>query len=187
MDFSDLIERPVEQHTVFTGIVVNVRQDVAAMPNGKLVKREIIEHPGGVAVLPIDGEGNVLMVRQYRYAFGRVMLEIPAGKLEPGEDADPAAAARRELREETGCLAGVFEPMGRVIPSPGIYRENLWLYFAGDLTYVGEDPDEDELLRLERVPYARARELCLSGEIEDAKTVVAVLRAERFIKQSGNT
>ena len=182
MEFSELIERPVEQHTVFEGIIVNVRQDVAALANGKLVRREIIEHPGGVAILPIDREGNVLMVRQYRYAFGRVMLEIPAGKLEPGEAADPAAAAKRELREEIGCLADVFEPMGRVIPSPGVYRETLWLYYATDLTYVGEDPDEDEFLRLERIPYGRAREMCLSGEIEDAKTIAAILRAERFLK-----
>ena len=184
MDASELVERQVETHTVFRGIIVNVRQDVAAMPNGKLVKREVIDHPGGVAILPLDAEGNVLMVRQYRYAFGRVMLEIPAGKLEPGEDADPAAAARRELREEVGVTAGVFEPMGKVIPSPGVYRENLWLYFAGDLRYVGDDPDEDELLRLERIPYEKAREMCLSGEIEDAKTIAAILRAERFIKEN---
>ena len=182
MNDTELIERTVERHVAFEGIIVNVRQDTVELPTGKLARREVIEHPGGVAILALDG-GDVLMVRQYRYVFSRMMLEIPAGKLEPGEAADPRKAALRELREETGCVCDVFESMGQVIPSPGIYRETLHLFFASGLHYVGEDPDEDEFLRLVRIPYEKVREMCISGEIEDGKTVAAVLRAERFLQK----
>jgi len=176
----ELTERQIVKNVVFRGKIVNVRQDTAEIPGGKHALREIVEHPGGVCVLPIDEDGNAILVRQFRYAFMKEMLEAPAGKLEPGED--PAEAARRELREETGCICSGFEFMGKIAPSPGVYAEALWLYLATGLEYVGEDPDEDEFLKLEKVPLEKVREMCVSGEIEDAKTNILVFRAAEKLK-----
>lgn len=171
----DLTERELERKTVFHGIIIDVRQDTVELPDGTSAVREVVQHPGGVSIVAVDERMNALMVRQYRYAMGREMLEVPAGKLELGED--PAQAARRELREETGCVCSGFEALGRVAASPGVYSETLWLYLATGLEYVGEQPDEGEFLKIERIPLSELRKRCLSGEIEDAKTNIAVLRA----------
>ncbi len=134
-----------------------------------------MDHPGGVCVLAIDSQGRALLVRQFRYPYGQVLTELPAGKLEYGED--PDAAARRELREETGAAAGDFRSLGELYPSPGYCGEIIRMYLAKDLSFADARPDEDEFLDVERVPFSQLVEQVLSGEIRDAKTIAAVLKA----------
>ena len=117
-----------------------------------------------------------MLVEQYRYVFGRTLLEIPAGKREPGED--PLTTARRELQEETGAEATHWQPLGAILPSPGCYGEVLHLYLARDLTFGATHPDADEFLQVRRLPFDTLLARCLSGEIEDGKTVAAVLKAK---------
>jgi ADP-ribose pyrophosphatase len=146
------------------------------LPDGQTSYREVIEHVDGAAVLPLDERNNVLVVRQFRYVFGRTLLEIPAGKLDPGED--PVIGALRELREETGAVPDTFLPLGRILPAPGCYGEVLHLFLARGLHMEEQHLDPGEFLNVERVPFEEMVHRCLDGEIEDAKTVVAVLKAK---------
>lgn len=176
----ELEERKLSREDIFRGRIVTVHVDTVSLPNGETAQREVVDHPGGVAVLALDEENRVLAVRQYRYPFGRVLLEIPAGKLDhPGED--PYAAGLRELKEETGAVPGVYKPLGRVLPSPGCYAETLHLYLARDLKMEEQHLDPDEFLRVERIPFDEMVRRCLAGEIEDAKTVAAVLKAKLLL------
>ena len=172
-------ERTLSREDIFHGRVITVHVDTVELPNGAASTREVADHPGGVAVLPLDGENNVLAVTQYRYVFQRPMLEIPAGKLEYGED--PYQAGLRELKEETGAVPGRYESLGKLIPSPGCYGETLYLYLARDLQMSEQHLDPDEFLNVERIPFAEMVRRCLSGEIEDAKTLVAVLKAKALL------
>ena len=173
----DLTERKLGREDKFAGRIVTVHVDTVELPGGRTATREVVDHPGGVAVLALDDDNNVLAVTQYRYPFGRTTLEIPAGKLDhPGED--PYAAGLRELEEETGAVPGRYESLGRILPSPGCYGEILHLYLARDLRMEAQHLDEDEFLNVERIPFAEMVRRCLSGEIEDAKTVAAVLKGK---------
>lgn len=171
----DMTEKTLSSERIYDGAIIHVRRDRVLLPNGRTSVREVVEHPGGVGILAVDGDGMVLLVRQYRYAFGRTLLEIPAGKREPGEE--PLVTARRELREETGVTADSWTPLGQLIASPGCYDETLYLYLAQGLHSGDTDPDEDEFLSLERMPMAELTRRCLADEITDAKTVCAVLKA----------
>ena len=171
----ELYEKPLRREEIFSGRVLHVHRDQVELPNGRTSDREIVDHPGGVGVLALDGEGNVLVVSQYRYAYGKVLREIPAGKLERGED--PYAAAMRELREETGAAADKLIPLGELYPSPGYCNEIIRIYLARNLSWGETDLDDDEFLNLERVPFRTLLEEVLSGEITDAKTCVAVMKA----------
>ena len=171
----ELYEKPLRREEIFSGRVLHVHRDQVELPNGRTSDREIVDHPGGVGILALDDENNVRTVTQYRYAYGKLLLEIPAGKLEPGED--PRAAAIRELQEETGARAGRFEALGEIYPSPGYCDEIIRLYLARDLTFGDTHPDEDEFLTLWRIPFPQLREKVLAGEVTDAKTVAAVLKA----------
>lgn len=176
----ELMERTLSREEKFQGRIVSVHVDKVALPDGRASTREVVEHPGGVAVLALDGENNVLAVRQYRYPFGRTLLEIPAGKLDhPGED--PAAAGLRELEEETGAVPGAYKPLGRILPSPGCYGEILYLYLAQNLRMGEQHLDPGEFLNVERIPFSEMVRRCLAGEIEDAKTVAAVLKAKLLL------
>ncbi|MBQ2061415.1 MAG: NUDIX hydrolase [Oscillospiraceae bacterium] len=170
----DLTERTLSSREVFHGRIVRLRVDEVRLPNGKTAKREVIDHPGGVCILALDDQRRAAVVRQYRYAFGRVMTELPAGKLEPGEE--PFSTAQRELAEEVGATAAEWTDLGELIPSPGCYAETLHMYMARGLTFRAPNPDEDEFLETEFVPLAELEEQCLSGQIRDAKTVAAVLK-----------
>jgi len=173
----DLTERKLGREDKFAGRIVTVHVDTVELPGGRTATREVVDHPGGVAVLALDDDNNVLAVTQYRYPFGRPLLEIPAGKLDhPGED--PYEAGLRELREETGAVPGRYESLGRILPSPGCYGEILHLYLARDLKMEEQSLDEDEFLNVERIPFGEMARRCLDGEIEDAKTVAAVLKAK---------
>lgn len=176
----DLTEKTLSRKDIFNGRIVNVHVDTVRLPNGAEASREVVDHPGGVAVLALDSGNNVLTVTQYRYPFGKTLREIPAGKLDRSGE-DPAAAGLRELREETGAVPGRYESLGTILPSPGCYAETLYLYLARDLTMEDQNLDPDEFLNVERVPFDEMVRLCLSGEIEDAKTVAAVLKAKLLL------
>ena len=177
----ELTERTVEHTRPYEGVIVRVDLDKALLPNGRTATREVVDHPGGVAVLPMNDDGTVTVVRQYRYPFSQVLTEIPAGKLDPGEE--PQAGALRELKEEVGARAGELIDLGAIYPSPGFCREVLYLYLARDLTYGDCCPDEDEFLEVARIPFDRLAEQAMSGAIRDGKTVTAVLKAKVLLKR----
>lgn len=137
--------------------------------------------PAGVAVLPLNDDGTVTVVRQYRYPFAQVLTEIPAGKLDPEEE--PRAGALRELKEEIGAQVGELIDLGAIYPSPGFCQEVLYLYLAKDLTYGDCCPDEDEFLEVARVPFDTLAGQVMSGEIRDGKTVAAVLKTKLLLKR----
>lgn len=177
-----LTEEKVSGEEIFKGRVVHLFRDTVRLPNGKLTTREVMRHPGAVAVVPITDEGEVLMVRQYRYPFETVLLEVPAGKLDPGEDCE--TCARRELSEETGADAEELIPIGEYYPSVAILDENIRLYIARGLTCRQAHTDEDEFLQLERIPLKTLVAQVLSGEIKDGKTQVAILKTWLLLNPS---
>ena len=179
MDYKNLEEKTLSRKEIFQGRIFSVHVDEVELPNGNKSFREVVEHVDGVAVLALDADNNVMMVTQYRYVFGRNLLEIPAGKLDAGED--PVTGALRELREEVGVVPGDFQPMGSFIAAPGCYGEILHLYLARDLKEVGQDLDPDEFLNVSRIPFDEMVRRCMSGEIQDAKTIIAVLKAKELL------
>ena len=176
IDPMDLTEKTIRREDKFQGRILSVHVDTVLLPNGNTSTREVVDHVDGVAVLPLDERNNVLTVTQYRYVFGRTLLEIPAGKLDPGED--PVTGALREMKEETGAVPDTFLPLGRIIPAPGCYGEVLHLFLAKGLHMEEQHLDPDEFLNVERIPFNEMVHRCLNGEIEDANTVAAVLKAK---------
>lgn len=177
----ELTEKTIDSREIFKGRIIRVRLDTVRLPNGKEGIREVVEHPGGVAILAIDSEDRVLLVRQYRYPFERVMTEVPAGKREPGEP--PFITAQRELQEEVGATADTWTELGTLIPSPGCYGETLYLYMAQDLHFGATHPDEDEFLEPLRVPLDEAVRQCMDGTLTDAKTVASILKGKILREQ----
>ena len=172
----ELKETTLSSEKIFDGRILHIRRDTVRLPDGGEAFREVVDHPGGVCVLALDSENRALLVSQFRYPYEKVLWEIPAGKLEVGED--PARAAIRELKEETGAVAGEFTSLGELYPSPGYCGEIIRMYFARDLTFGEAHLDEDEFLNVERVPFDQLVERVLSGGIRDAKTIAAVLKAK---------
>ena len=177
----ELFEKKLTSRQVFDGVVVKLFVDEVELPNGEKSVREIVRHPGAVCVVPVDNDGNVIMVRQYRYAFSQVLLEIPAGKLEKGEE--PLPAAMRELEEETGTVAGKMEYLGELYTTVAIFDEKIHMYLATDLTYKDAHPDQDEFLEVEKVPLDTLVKMVMNGEIKDSKTQVAILKADRILRE----
>ncbi len=171
---SDLLEKTIRKIYVFKGRIVNVRNDDAQLSNGKIVSREVVEHRGGVGVLPITAQGEVLLVKQYRYPYEELLLEIPAGKLEPGET--PFETGVRELQEETGMNAARYFDLGIDYPSPGYCNEKIHLYAADGLTEIGQQLDEGEFLNVLSVPLTEALTMIYNGELKDSKTVIALMK-----------
>lgn len=164
-------ETATKKEYVYRGKIINVRRDEVAFPNGKESTREIVEHRGAVAVAAVDEEGCIYLVRQFRYAFGEELLEIPAGKLEEGEETAHLEAATRELREETGLTAQKVDYLGVIYPSVGMLTERIHIYLARGLTQGEMDLDEDEFLNVERIPVRELEAMVRRGEIRDAKTI----------------
>ena len=168
------LETTESSQLLYEGKILNLRRDVVRLENGRTTTREVVEHHGGVAVLALDGQGNALFVRQFRYPFRAVLLELPAGKLEPGED--PERCGRRELEEECGCVAGEFLPLGELYPTCAYDTEVIRLFLARQLTPTRQHLDENEFLTVERIPLEQAVEWVLAGRIPDAKTQLALLK-----------
>ena len=175
----DLTEKKISSRQVFDGVVVKLFVDEVELPNGNKSVREVVRHPGAVCVVPVTDEGEVIMVRQFRYAFGQTLLEIPAGKLEPGED--PLKAALRELEEETGTVAEKIEHIGELYTTVAILDEKIHMYLATGLSYKNAHPDEDEFLEVEKIPLDTLINMVMSGEIKDSKTQVALLKAHKIL------
>jgi len=168
-------ERVAESRRVYEGRIMAVRVDRVVMPDGREVTREIVEHAPVVAVVPVDENGDVVMVRQFRLATGDVMLEIPAGLVDTGEEIE--AAAQRELQEEVGYRAGHLERLAGFFVSPGFCTEFIHVFLALGLEESELDGDEDEDIVVERVPLAAAVQLVEEGAIRDAKSIVGILMA----------
>ncbi|MBQ1988342.1 MAG: NUDIX hydrolase [Clostridia bacterium] len=179
----NLEEKQLKAEYVYEGRIIKVRRDEALLPNGANALREVIEHPGGVCVAALTEDNEVLMVRQFRYPYSEVVLEIPAGKRD-SVDEDPFECGKRELKEETGADASNFIPLGELYPSPGYCGEIIWLYAASGLTFGEQHTDEDEFLEVEKIPLEKAVEMIMNGEIKDAKTQAAVLKL-KLLKDMG--
>lgn len=172
----DMYEKTISSKSIFQGVIVDLRVDRVILPNGAEAGREVVSHPGGVCVVPYHDDGTVTVVRQFRYPFGTVITELPAGKLERGED--HRLAGIRELEEETGLTADSFEYMGGLLSSPGFSDEVLHLYLARGLHQGPCRPDPDEFLELQRVPFQELLEQAMDGRLQDAKTVAGLLKAK---------
>lgn len=166
------MEECIESTIVFDGRIVSVRVDQVELPGGGRSTREVVKHPGAVAIVPITTSGNVLFVEQYRYAVNRTLLEIPAGTRETGES--PLETARRELEEETGYRAASLVEIGRFFVSPGWATEEIVLYRAEALDSTGHGFDHDEMLDVLEIEPARIPVLMREGKIADAKTIVGL-------------
>lgn len=171
----ELRETPVSSELHYEGKILRVFCDTVTLPNGACSTREYNRHVGAVCVLPLTAEGEVICVCQYRYPVGKVLLEIPAGKLD-APDEDPEEAVRRELREETGATCDKLTYLGEYLGSPAILDERIHMYLAEELTFGDTDPDEDEFLEAVRIPLSELTELVMRGEVPDGKTQAAVLR-----------
>lgn len=170
-------EPTIASERIYKGRVLGLRVDTVRLHDGKTSTREIVEHRGAVVLVPIDAEGRVLLVRQYRKAIEQELLELPAGGLNPGEVHGDAAL--RELREEVGVSAGSLEYLGGFYAAPGYCEEFLHLYLATDLHDAPLEPDEDETVVVEPYPLAEALALIEDGTIRDAKSVAGLLRVAR--------
>ena len=175
----DISEKKLTSELKMKGIIVNVYHDKAELCDGRVVGMEVVEHPGGVTILPVDEDGMCYMVQQYRYPMQKLMLEAPAGKLEPGED--PMVCAVRELSEETGFSADEYIYLGAHATSPGYSTEILHIYLALGLHAGQVHPDEGEFLNLEKHNIQELLDMVMDNQIEDAKTVIAVLKAARIL------
>ena len=177
----DLIERQLDSKLIFDGRILHVYDDTVSLPNGHTASRELIRHVGAVCVLPLTDDGNVIVERQYRYPVGRVLTEIPAGKLDSKQE-DHESAARRELREETGCIADELVDLGVFYPAPAYSDEAIRMFLARGLHMGAQDLDPDEFLNVEYVPLEELVRQVLAGEIPDVKTQSAVLRVYTMLK-----
>ena len=176
MSYEALRERQTASELIFDGRILHLYRDDIELPNGQPADRELIRHIGAVCVIPITDDGYAVMERQYRYPVDRVILEIPAGKLD-SRDEDREQAARRELEEETGYQAGKMIPLGVFYPACAYSDETIWMFLAKDLKKGDCHPDADEFLDVELIPLADLVKQVIAGEIPDAKTQIAVLKA----------
>ena len=165
-------EKTLKSERIYEGRIINLRRDEVTVTNGTSY-REIVEHNGGAVLAAITKEGKMVMVRQYRKPAGRVMLEAPAGKIDPGEQ--PQQAALRELKEETGYTPGKIEFLTKFYPSVGYSEEILYLYLCTELTPGETNFDENEAIEVEEISIEKLYKMILDGDIEDAKTIIAIL------------
>jgi ADP-ribose pyrophosphatase len=170
-------EKTLKTEQIYDGRIIKLSVLEVRLPDGNLAKRELITHPGAVAIVALDEANNVLLVRQFRTAANRILLEIPAGTLHPGED--PLVCAERELQEETGYRPGKLEALGGIFAAPGYTTEFIHLFYATNLSESRLNMDEDEFIEVERVPLATALDMIEQGEIADGKSVAGLMRIAR--------
>lgn len=177
-----LEEKEIDSKCIFDGRVLHVYCDSVSLPDGQVGIREYCKHNGGVCVLPITDDGEVILVRQYRYAHREVTLEIPAGKLE-GKGENHESAALRELREETGATCKKLTYLGEMYPSPALLDEVIYMYMAEGLEFGEQSLDKDEFLTCERMPLDTLVGMVCDGRVPDAKTQIAALRAWKALRE----
>jgi ADP-ribose pyrophosphatase len=177
-----LTEKTLGQNYIYRGKILDFHVDKAELENGRAVTRECVDHRGGVSVAALTENNELYFVRQYRYPYHEVVLELPAGKLEQGED--PFEAGKRELREETGVTGKNYVDLGKLYPSPGYTNEIIYLYACRADTRGADDLDEGEFLEAEKIPLKKAVEMVMSGEIMDSKTQVLVLKTARLVDEN---
>ena len=173
-DYSNLVEKEKQANVVYEGRIISLRNDDIILPDGRPAMREYVCHRGGASVLAVDDEGFVYLVRQFRYPYREIMLEIPAGKLEEGEEA--IVTAGRELEEETGFTAERIIPYGLIYPTPGYTNEHLYVFLATGLKKSKMHLDDGEFLNVEKVPFKELLSEVMSGKIRDGKTCYAVMK-----------
>lgn len=172
-------EQTEESTGIFNGRIITVHEDTVQLVDGTQAKREIVDHNGGVAIIGLTEESEVLLVRQFRAPYKEVLFEIPAGKLEKGED--PFEAAKREFQEECGCTAENFKYIGELYPTPGYCGEIIRLYYATGLEFGEQHLDEDERLDVYKVPLGEAFDRCINGEFKDAKTQIGIMKVREML------
>ena len=177
----DYTEKTLERRDSYRGRIVYLHVDRVELSDGAETSREVVEHPGGVTVIPVGENGEVWCVRQFRYPFGEHLLETPAGKLEAGED--PLECAMRELSEETGFTAEEYVYLGCLYPSPGYCRETLYIYMARGLKSGARHLDKGEFLDVEKYTLDELLDMVMRDELRDAKTAAAVLKAKRYLDE----
>ncbi len=177
-----LEETTVNKNYIYKGKIINLRRDDALLPNGKPCIREVVEHPGGVTIAALTQDNELMFVRQFRYPYMDVLLELPAGKLERGED--PLESGKRELSEEIGCSAESYTFLGKFYPTCGYTDEIIYIYLAQGLTFSQQNLDDDEFLNVEKIPLSKAVEMVMNNEIPDGKTQAGILKT--YIKVMGN-
>ncbi len=180
----DYTEKTLSVEDKYRGRIIYVHSDEVELPDGKTGRREIVEHSGGVTVIPVDEDGNVYCVRQYRYAIGQHLLETPAGKLNDGEE--PLHCAVRELSEETGFTAQDMVFLGSFLPSPGYVKERIYIYLATGLKKGKAHLDEGEFLDVETHSLDELTEMVMKNELVDGKTIIAVLMAKKYLEEKKN-
>ncbi len=178
----DFTEKQLNSRLVYSGKMLQVREDVVSLPSGHEATREYVVHPGASVIVPLFEDGTVLVERQFRYPVKEHMLELPAGKIDEKED--PAIAARRELLEETGYKATRWDFIGSLMPCIGYSDELIYAYLARDLTYCKQQLDDEEFLETSKVSMGVLLQQSLNAQIQDAKTIIALLWAEQFLKKS---
>lgn len=175
-----LFEKHLSTKEIFEGKVISVKVDQVLLEDGNQSFREVVMHTGGVCILPIDEDNIVYMVRQFRYPYAKTLLEVPAGKINRGED--PLECGKRELLEEVGATASTYEKLGEFYPTPAYNDEKIYMYLAQDLVFTKQNLDEDEFLEIEKYPLSKLVDMVMNGEICDGKTQVAVLKTARLKK-----
>lgn len=175
-----LFETKIDSTQIYDGKILNVSRDTVRLENGETAYREVIHHSGGVCVLPLDDNGDVLFVKQFRYPFADVLLEIPAGKRELGED--PLECGIRELSEEVGATADEIIPLGKLYPTVAYDTEIIYMYLARGLHFGEQHLDEDEFVDVIRIPFDEAYKMVMRDEIHDSKTQLAILKAWAMVK-----
>ena len=181
-DINKFKETEKSSELIFDGKVLHLYRDDIYLPDGREAFREYCRHTGAVCIVPVTDEGEIICVRQYRYAIGQTTLEIPAGKLDSREE-DHVEAALRELREETGAMCESLTYLGLFRSTPAILDEKIDLYLAEGLTFGETDPDEDEFLEIVKIPLAELVDRAMAGEITDGKTLVAVLKTAEILRR----
>lgn len=179
----DLIEEKIASEDVFDGVLLHVKRDTVKLPNGDTSTREWIKHQGAAAVLPILPNGDIILVKQYRYPIGKVTLEIPAGKLD-SPDEEPLVCATRELSEETGYTAANYQKLTTLATTVGFSNEYIHIYLATGLTSGKQHTDDDEFINVVTMPLSEAMAMIDNGTIYDAKSVTAILMAKRYLQKN---
>ncbi len=174
-----LDEKTLKSETVYEGVIFTINHDTVELENGNTAIRDVLLHHGGVCVIPVTDENEIFLVRQFRYPFRKTTTEVPAGKLEKGEN--HAECGKRELLEETGCICDEYIYLGEMLPTPAYNSEVTYMYMAKGLHFDKQNLDPDEFLDVEKIPLSEAVKLVMDGKITDGKTQIAILKAARLL------